>query len=711
MVTKELRRESPPVEGHRTKIVVAVDDQPEILVALRRVLREEPYELVTFSAPAEALEWMTTHPVDLLIADERMPVMRGSDLMERLQASSPETLRVLLTGYPGSSTVEYGLSHGIDWLISKPWNDAALRITIRQLLEDREARARAAEPSGAPDRDHDWGVFADQAPVAMQTFDPEGRIRWANRAQLQMLGYAPDAYIGHKAREFFGDPGRFDQFLQGSVNSGAVQSCEARVLKKDGSFVDVLLEANSEWRHGSCARIRCAMMLHASRSEEDALLRTREELEAEVSERTRVLQETNYELVREIAERKRAQDTQRLSEERFRLLVDSVKDYSIFMLSPEGIVVSWNSGAERTKGYAAEEILGRDFATFFTPEDIAAGKPAALLEKAAKEGQVQYEDWRVRKDGLRIWCSIVITALRDSGGRLIGYAKVTGDLSERRKLEEERSRLQVSMLQGQKLQAIGQLSAGIAHEINNPVGYILSNLNTMGEYCQDLVRLMAAATAAARAKQEGGDPGPSLDQYARIAKDIHAEHLLGDLGEIVSDCKLGGEKIRDIVRSLREFAHIDPSEIRPLDLNKVLDESLRLSWNELKYKAEVRKDYAALPPVNGYGQRLEQVFVNLLVNAGQAIEKKGTVYISTELDGAEAVVRIRDTGRGIPPDQMAKIFEPFFTTKGVGAGTGLGLHVAYKIITAHRGRIEVESEVGKGTTFTVRIPLEGVRLG
>ena len=234
MVTKELRRESPPVEGHRTKIVVAVDDQPEILVALRRVLREEPYELVTFSAPAEALEWMTTHPVDLLIADERMPVMRGSDLMERLQASSPETLRVLLTGYPGSSTVEYGLSHGIDWLISKPWNDAALRITIRQLLEDREARARATKPSGAPDRDHDWGVFADQAPVAMQTFDPEGRIRWANRAQLQLLGYAADAYIGHNAREFFGDPGRFDQFLQSSVSSGAAQSCEARVLRKDG---------------------------------------------------------------------------------------------------------------------------------------------------------------------------------------------------------------------------------------------------------------------------------------------------------------------------------------------------------------------------------------------------------------------------------------------------------------------------------------------
>src|SRR6185295_10905003 len=164
----------------------------------------------------------------------------------------------------------------------------------------------------------------------------------------------------------------------------------------------------------------------------------------------------------------------------------------------------------------------------------------------------------------------------------------------------------------------GQLSAGIAHEINNPVGYILSNLNTMGEYCQDLRRLCAAANEAAKAFQERRDPTAGLGDYLRIATEIHADHVLNDLMEIVSDCKLGGEKIRDIVRSLREFSHVDPSEMNPTDLNKCLEDSLRICWNELKYKATLKKEYGTLPPVPCYAQRLDQVFVNLLVNAAQA---------------------------------------------------------------------------------------------
>jgi len=267
------------------------------------------------------------------------------------------------------------------------------------------------------------------------------------------------------------------------------------------------------------------------------------------------------------------------------------------------------------------------------------------------------------------------------------------------------------MLQGQKLQAIGQLSAGIAHEINNPVGYILSNLNTLGEYCQDLRRLLKAATAAATAREKGGDPTEALREYQRIADDIHADHLIADLGDVVGDCKLGGEKIRDIVRSLREFSHVDEGELRPTDLNKCLEDALRICWNELKYKAEVRKDYQAdLPQVPAYPQRLGQVFMNLLVNAGQSIEKRGEVFLSTRVEGDYAVVRVRDTGRGIPPEHLSKLFEPFFTTKEVGTGTGLGLHVAYKIVNAHRGKIEIASVVGQGTEFTVRIPLGGPRV-
>jgi len=697
-------RKLPQKPVSRPPTVVIVDDQPEILVSLRRVFRDERYEIATFSSPMEALEWMRTHAVDLIIADERMPDMRGSDLLDKIRQSSPRTVRVILTGYPGSATVGYGLSHGVDWLISKPWNDDALRITLRQLLEDGVNRPAPDDAFEEPD----LSDFCERVPVALQCLGADGVIRWVNRAELDLLGYSREELVGRPATEVHADPAAIRDILHRLERREIVRRCPVRLLRKDGSTLDALIDADPYGSGGRLQYARCVTR-PAGEAPLDSSIphRSEETLEKELRERTRELENINTELVTEIAERNRAEETRRLTEMRFRLLVEGVKDYAILMLAPDGIVVSWNVGAERVNGYSAEEILGRHFSVFFIGEEIAAGKPDRLLETASRQGHAEDEGWRLRKDGSRIWSNVVITALKDSGGRLIGFSKVMRDMSERRKAEEERHRMQTSMLQGQKLQAIGQLSAGIAHEINNPVGYILSNLNTMGEYCQDLRKLIEAAAAAAKAWEDQRDPSASLSDYVRLAQDIRADHLLADLSDIVSDCKLGGEKIRDIVRSLREFSHVDPSELHPTDLNKCLEDALRICWNEIKYKATVNKDYGKLPPVPCYAQRLGQVFVNLLVNAGQAIAKKGEIHLSTRVEDSWAVIRIRDTGRGIAPEHMGKIFEPFFTTKEIGAGTGLGLHVAYKIITAHRGKIDVVSEVGKGTEFTVRIPLEG----
>ena len=554
MATQEMKSPETRARVDR-KTVLIVDDQPETLASLRRLFRDEPYDVVTLGTAADALAWVGAHPVHLILSDERMPDMRGTDLLEKVREKSPDTLRVILTGYPGSSTVQHGLQQGVDWLISKPWNNDALKLTVRQLLEDGPLKRPHPSPDTAP------------IPVS----GPYG---------LNL----------------------------------------------------------------------------------------------------------------------------------FRALVEGVKDYAILMVSPEGRVMSWNVGAERLTGYPAGDILGRPFAVLHALEDIESGKPGRLLKVALEEGRVEDEGWRLRKDGTRFWCNVVMTAVRDPEGNLVGFAKITRDMSERRRADEERGRLNAQMLQGQKLQAIGQLSAGIAHEINNPVGYILSNLNTLGEYCQDLRRLLRAASQAADADAEGRSPAEALKEFRRIAEDTHADHLLADLGDVVSDCKLGGEKIRDIVRSLREFSHVDEGALRPTDLNKCLEDALRICWNELKYKAEVHKDYQRdLPLVPAYPQRLGQVFINLLVNAGQAIEKRGQILLTTRVEDGFAVVRIRDTGRGIAPEHLSKLFEPFFTTKDVGAGTGLGLHVAYKIVTAHRGRIEIKSVLGQGTEFTVCVPIEGPR--
>jgi PAS domain S-box-containing protein len=701
-----------PKRSFRAHTVLIADDQPEVLSSLRRLLREEPYDLVTCDSASKALAWLAENKVDMVIADERMPEMRGSDLLQRIRDEWPQTIRVILTGYPGSSTVAHGLAHGVDWLISKPWNDDALRLTIRQMLDERDQKRTppAAAPAPEPPRgEPEASDFCEQAAVPLSAIGSDGRILWANRAELEFLGYTKHEYIGRSIIDVHADPRTAQEMLRRLSDGETVRQFEARLRRRDGTFVDALIDANVRWEDRKFLRARCITRDNSSqKATELRLRRDRDELETSIRERTRDLQGANDELHRESAERQRAEDTQRLSEMRFRLLVESVKDYAIFMLSPDGIIVSWNVGAERIKGYSAEEILGRHQSMFSTEEDRLENKPERLLETATAQGRVEEEGWSVRKDGSRFWSHVSVTALRDPAGRLIGFAKVTQDLTERRRADEERARLSAQMLQGQKLQAIGQLSAGIAHEINNPVGYILSNLNTMGEYCQDLRRLLKVATAAAAASEKGGDPTEPLKEFRRLAADVHAEHLIADLGDVVSDCKLGGEKIRDIVRSLREFSHVDEGELRPTDLNKCLEDALRICWNELKYKAEVTKDYQKdLPLVPGYPQRLGQVFINLLVNAGQAIDKRGRVFLSTRVEGDHAVVRVKDTGRGIAPEHLSKLFEPFFTTKEVGTGTGLGLHVAYKIVTAHRGKIEISSVVGQGTEFAVRLPLGG----
>jgi PAS domain S-box-containing protein len=604
----------------RMHVVVCVDDQPEVLSSLRRVLTREPYEVWTTLSPQEALDWLEAMEVDILIADERMPAMRGTDLLEEVQKRSPRTRRVVLTGYPGSSTIDHGLTGSVQCLISKPWNDDALKMTIRGLLKSCDlswaplSGSRGEKPETPP------------APPGAWSRPPEAR------------GEEP-------AR----DPGPVGLPL------------------------------------------------------------SREELESNVRESVRELRTLHEDLLREIAERQRIQESLRFSEERFRYLVEEVGDYAILTLSSDGHVVSWNRGAQRLHGYLSEEILGRHFSCFYPREEAGPGTLERLLQAARQAGRLEIEGWRLRKDGSRFWASSVLLAVRGSGGELRGFSNVVRDLTERRKVDEERSRVNAQMLQGQKMQAIGELTAGIAHEINNPVGFILSNLTTLGEYRRDFERLLQAAQEVMDRLRQKEDPSPALAAFDRLREELNADFILRDFGQAIQESTLGAERIRDIVKSLREFSHVDEGDLKPTDVNKCLEDALRICWNEVKYHAEVRKDYGELPPIPAYPQRLEQVFVNLIVNAAQAIPKKGRIDLVTRVENGLAVVRIRDTGGGIAPENLPRIFQPFFTTKPVGSGIGLGLHMAYKVVAAHDGTIDVHSEVGRGTEFAIRLPVAGPR--
>src|SRR5688572_22150954 len=236
----------------RSYTVLVADDQPEVLSSLRRLLREEPYELVTCDSPGKALAWLSENPVDMVIADERMPEMCGSDLLEKVRKSWPQTIRVILTGYPGSSTVAHGLTRGVDWLISKPWNDDALKLTIRQLLDDRDQARPASGPRapapGKPAAEPDAADFCEQAAVPFSSVGADGRIVWANRAELEFLGYTKQEYLGRALTDIHADPRTAQELLRRLADGETVHQYEARLRRRNGTFVDVLIDANVLWK-------------------------------------------------------------------------------------------------------------------------------------------------------------------------------------------------------------------------------------------------------------------------------------------------------------------------------------------------------------------------------------------------------------------------------------------------------------------------------
>ncbi len=255
------------------------------------------------------------------------------------------------------------------------------------------------------------------------------------------------------------------------------------------------------------------------------------------------------------------------------------------------------------------------------------------------------------------------------------------------------------ILQGEKMASIGQLAAGVAHEINNPTGFVLSNLNTLQKYVSRLTEFINDQSKAIESQADS-----CMQELADKKKTMKIDFIHDDIKDLISESIEGADRIKKIVQNLKSFARVDESDLIMADINECIESTLNIVWNELKYKSEVIKDYGTLPMINCYPQQMNQVFMNLLINASHAIEKQGEIRIKTWDGDGMIHVSISDTGAGIPEDKISRIFEPFFTTKAVGMGTGLGLSISYDIVKKHNGEIKVESEVGKGTTFNVTIP-------
>ncbi|MEN1941526.1 ATP-binding protein [Luteimonas sp. MJ174] len=258
------------------------------------------------------------------------------------------------------------------------------------------------------------------------------------------------------------------------------------------------------------------------------------------------------------------------------------------------------------------------------------------------------------------------------------------------------------LLQSEKMASIGLLAAGVAHEINNPIGYVHSNLGTLREYISALFSLIECHDEAL----QSADPAAARDAVRAMRERLDIDFILGDLPKLMSESREGIERVTKIVQDLKEFSYVGRGDpMRPSDLHKGLESTLNIVWNDLKYKVRVEKHYGTLPLVECHLSEINQVLMSLLINAGQAIDNRGTIDIATGSEDGEAWISIADSGCGIPADALPRIFDPFYTSKPIGRGTGLGLAIAYSIVSKHHGRIEVTSEAGVGSTFRVVLPV------
>jgi len=358
---------------------------------------------------------------------------------------------------------------------------------------------------------------------------------------------------------------------------------------------------------------------------------------------------------------------------RFELLVQAVTDYALFMLDPDGYVVNWNTGAQRAKGYSAAEIIGRHFSCFYTPADQEAGLPARALAIAAATGHFEQEGWRVRKDGTQFWASVVIDPVRGPDGELLGYAKITHDNTERRQAALDLEQTREQLFQAQKLEAIGHLTGGIAHDFNNLLTVIRGSL--------DLATRRAVADPKMRA-------------------------LLAHISQAT-------DRAASLTEQLLLFARRGVLNARAVDTGAQLRASCAFIERSLGRDIDLVTDFAdPLEPIQVDPRELDLALLNLCLNARDAMKGGGVLRISGRNLAAGAglavpsvAISVTDDGAGIAAELLPRVIEPFFTTKDVGAGTGLGLSQAFGFAHQSGGQLHIESELDRGTTVTMWLPV------
>jgi PAS domain S-box-containing protein len=473
---------------------------------------------------------------------------------------------------------------------------------------------------------------------ALFVLDPEGRIMTWNLGAERIKGYAPEEIIGRHFSVFY---------TQDAIERGWPAE-ELGLATREGRFED------EGWRvRKDGSRFWANVLITALRDEDGKLLG--------FSKTTR-----------DLTERRLHEEALRQTEERFRLLVEGVVDYAIFMLDPQGIVTSWNAGAQRIKGYRADEIVGKHFSRFYTEEDVNAGKPWEEVATARRSGRAEDEGWRLRKTGERFWARAVLTPLHDAEGHLRGFAKVTQDLTDRRHIQ--------SLQEAAK--EVNEFIATLAHELRNPLAPIRTAVDVM-------------------AKLPASDPA---QQSMRETIDRQSAQLARILDDMI-----------DIARVTRGAMSMDQEPVNMADVVRHAIETAAPAIEAGRHRLAVELPAEPLI-VQGDHHRLTQVLANLLNNAARYTPEAGEILVRARQEHGFSVLQVRDTGRGIEAGMLERIFHMFVQGRSplekVGTGLGVGLALARRIAEAHGGSLHAHSEgENKGAEFTLRIPLAEKRQG
>lgn len=484
---------------------------------------------------------------------------------------------------------------------------------------------------------------------AIYMIDVDGTVLSWNSGAERLKGYSADEIVGKSFSSFYSPEDRAKRIPQTALRIAAETgrfSSEGWRVRKDGS------------------RFWALVVVDAIRDEQGRVIGFAK-------------------VARDITERQHAHNELLEGERRYRRLIEAVVDYAIFQLDPAGNVTTWNPGAQRIKGYDPDEIIGQHFSRFYTPEDIQLGVPKLALAEAAKQGRFEAEGWRMRRDGSRFWASVVIDRITDEAGELVGFAKVTRDVTERKQAHDELQRVQQQLAASQKLEAVGQLSGGIAHDFNNLLMIVLGNLETAERNSRGLANSQNLQRALANAKR-------------------------------------GAQRAAALTSRLLAFSRRQALDPHPINLNNFLNGLQEFLQRTLGERIEVQTvGSAGLWSIEADANHLESAIINLGINARDAMPDGGKLTVEAvnvladedycrvnpELSpGQYVIVCVTDTGTGMTADVLNHAFEPFFTTKESGQGTGLGLSQVYGFVKQSGGHVKIYSEVGQGTSIRMYFP-------